>query len=590
MLLQEASRSALAQISRRTTSRGLHQFQSAPRRGTHYNRILTAIRHNVWNRPSTVTLAAVATLAILYSSSGLQEAHAEVASPIAEITVEKSKRKKGGSNEENRDLISSQHLQVKRSWEKPGVYAWGSNTGRVAAPDSDEPYIKQPQRIPYFDDVLLRDIKLDRNFGAAVKEDGDLVQWGKEYSEESTKPTVTLKGRDLKSIAISRDRIVGLSRSGSLYSVPVSKMDQETGPKPSEASWIPFWNSRSSISYRKLKPNNLAYGEKVTDISGGLEHVLLRTNTGRVFSAASGTEEFPSRGQLGVPGVTWLTRPEGPYDMCHEITTLKGFEIEKIATGDHHSLVLDKEGRVFSFGDNSCGQLGFDYSSESPYIDAPSLLPMQKLYAGTNQTPKVTGISAGGVNSFFSVDATRVAGPRKNVSETRGLGRVTADTWSCGQGIKGALGNGKWTHIQGTPTKVQSLSGLFEYDEKKNRVIPIRMAQISVGSTHASAVMDNVTYLDASEKGSENDTNWGADVLWWGGNEYYQLGTGKRNNVTNPIYIRPLDMAAETEVGRKEDHRFHITPRHNVKVRGRKVSMEQRIECGRDVTAVYSGL
>jgi alpha-tubulin suppressor-like RCC1 family protein len=590
MLLQEASRSALAQISRRTTSRGLRQFRSAPRCGTHYNRILTAARHNVWNRPSTVTLAAVATLAVLYSSSGLREAHAEFASSLAEITVEKSKRKKGGSKEENRDLISSQHLQVKRSWEKPGVYAWGSNTGRVAAPDSDEPYIKQPRRIPYFDDVLLRDIKLDRIFGAAVKENGDLVQWGKEYSEESTQPTVTLKGRDLKSIAISRDRIIGLSRSGFLYSVPVSKMDQETGPRPSEASWIPFWNSRSSISYRKLKPTNLAYGEKVTDISGGLEHVLLLTNTGRVFSAASGTEDFPSRGQLGVPGVTWLTRPEGPYDMCHEITTLKGFEIEKIATGDHHSLVLDKEGRVFSFGDNSCGQLGFDYSSESPYIDAPSLLPMQKLYTGTNQTPKVTGISAGGANSFFSVDATRVAGPRENVSEARGLGRITADTWSCGQGIKGALGNGKWTHIQGTPTKVQSLSGLFEYDEKKNRVIPIRMAQISVGSTHASAVMDNVTYLNASEKGSENDTNWGADVLWWGGNEYYQLGTGKRNNITNPIYIRPLDMAAETEVGRKEDHRFHITPRHNVKVQGRKVSMEQRIECGRNVTAVYSGL
>ena len=401
---------------------------------------------------------------------------------------------------------------------------------------------------------------------------------------------MTLKGKDLKSIAISRDRIVALSNNGQVYSLPVSKRDQESGSKLSESSWIPGWNSTAHVSYRKLQPANLSYNEKVTAISGGLEHILLMTSGGRVFSAASGSEDFPSRGQLGVPGVTWQTRPEGAYDMCHEITTLKGFEAAKLATGDHHSLVLDKEGRVFAFGDNSCGQLGFEPSSESPCIDAPSLLPMQKLYNGTGQTPKVTGISAGGVNSFFTVDATKIAVPGEDPANLRGLGRVTADTWACGQGIKGNLGNGRWTHIQGTPIKIQSLSGLFEFDEKKNVVIPIRVGQISVGSTHASAVLDNVTYLDASEKSSENDTNWGADVLWWGGNEFYQLGTGKRNNVATPMYIKPLDMSAEIEAGRREEHRFHITPRHTVNLKGRKVSMEQRIECGRNVTAVYSGV
>jgi alpha-tubulin suppressor-like RCC1 family protein len=590
MSLHTASRNAFAQTSRRITIRKLQHLQSGSKRCIHNRYSSASAKHQTWTRPSAITLAAAAGLALIYSSSGLHEAHAEAAPPPAELTIEKPKKKKGASKEENRALISSQHLQVKRSWENPGVYAWGSNTGRVAAPDSEEAYVKTPRRIPYFDDVLLRDIKLDRNFGAAVKENGDLVQWGKGYSEENAQPAVTLRGKNLKSIAVSRDRIVGLSKNGSVYSIPVSRMDQESGPKPSEASWIPFWNNRSNISYRRLKPKNLAYSEKVTDISGGLEHVLLLTTAGRVFSAASGSEDFPARGQLGVPGVTWSTRPEGPYDMCHEITTLKGFDVAKVAAGDHHSLVLDKEGRVFSFGDNSCGQLGFDYSPESPSIDAPSLLPMQKLYAGTNQTPRVTSISAGGVNSFFTIDATRVTGPGEKAAEVRGLGRVTADTWSCGQGIKGGLGNGRWTHIQGTPTKIQSLSGLFEYDERKNQVIPIRMARISVGSNHASAVMDNVTYLNASEKSSENDTNWGADVLWWGGNEFYQLGTGKRNNVSNPVYIRPLDMAAEAEAGRKEEHRFHITPRHMVKTGNRKVSMEQRIECGRNVTVVYSGV
>jgi alpha-tubulin suppressor-like RCC1 family protein len=526
--------------------------------------------------------------AILLAAYSMRELHAEVSPTPVEVTIEKSKKRKNATKEETRDLISSQHVQVKKSWENPGVYGWGSNTGRVAAPDSDESVIKTPRRISYFDDVLLRDLKLDRKFGAAITEDGDLLQWGKGYSEEEFMPTKTLRGKDLVSLCLSRDRIIALSSSGKVYSIPVSKADQDSGPKPSEDSWFPFWKGRSLISYRTLQPANLGWKEKVSKLDGGLEHVLLLTNSGRVFSAASGTEDFPSRGQLGIPGLTWLTRPEGPYDMCHEITTLRGFDISQIAAGDYHSLALDKDGRVFAFGDNSSGQLGFDYNSEAPFVDAPSLLPTQRLYSRTNQQPKVTSIAAGGANSFFMLDATRIAGPGENLSSARGLGKVTADTWSCGNGLVGTLGNGKWTHAQGTPVKIPSLSGLFEYDEKAHRVIPIRLAHISVGSTHASAVMDNVTYLGATDKSSENDTNWGADIVWWGGNEFFQLGTGKRNNVSAPLYIQPLDTFAEKAAGRKEEHRFHITPKHRVTFKGRKVNMEQRVECGRNVTAVYS--
>ncbi|KIW10207.1 hypothetical protein PV08_11168 [Exophiala spinifera] len=577
---------ARSQRSRITQARSRVQLYN-PRHHIHNY----SATHRAWKRPSAAIFAVVASIALVYSASQPKHIQAEApAQEPPELVIEKLKKKKGASKEEIRDLISSQHLQVKKSWENPGVYAWGSNTGRVVAPDSDEAYVKIPRRIPFFDDVLLRDLKLDRDFGAAVLENGDLVQWGKGYSEDNVQPTVTLKGKNLSSIVLSRDRIIGLGKNGIVYSVPVSKLDQEIGKKMSERSWIPFWTTTSDIAYRKLTPKGLGALEKVTAISGGLEHVLLLTNSGRVFSAASGTEDFPSRGQLGVPGLTWLTRPEGAYDMCHELTTLKGFDITKLASGDTHSLVLDKEGRVFAFGDNSSGQLGFDYNPEAPYIDTPSLLPISKYYQGTNQVPKVTSISAGGRNSFFTIDATRVVGPSEDPSEVRNLGRVTSDTWSCGTGIRGALGNGRWTHIQDGLTKVPALSGLFEYDERTNSVIPIRMAQISVGATHVSAVMDNVTYLDASDKSSENDTNWGADVLWWGGNEFYQLGTGKRNNVPNPIYIKPLDSAAEIQAGRKEEHRFHLTPKHSVQVKGRKVQLEQRVECGRNVTAVYSGV
>jgi alpha-tubulin suppressor-like RCC1 family protein len=449
------------------------------------------------------------------------EVHAEEQTDEEEVMKFEAPRRKARSTDDNRNIISSQHLQVQRSWENPGVYAWGSNTGRTVAPDSDERYVKTPRRIKFFDGKLLRDIKMDRNFGAAIDEKGDLLQWGTGFSTEAREPTPTLRGKNLKSLAISRDRIIALASNGSVYSIPVSQKDQQEGPKPASTSWIPFWGGSNDVSYRTRTPENLAWSEKVVDVKSGLEHALLLTNTGRVFSLASGTQDFPSKGQLGIPGLTFASRPKGPMDMPHEITTLKGFPISKIATGDNHSLVCDTAGRAFSFGDNTSGQLGMPYNAEAPYVDAPSLLPTQKLYAGTAQQGKITNVFAGGNTSYLTVEASK---PHES--------RITADTFAFGHGLTGQLGTGRWVHTAPDPTKIPTFSGLFEWDEGNNSVIPIRLHNISVGATHAAAIMDNVASVVTAAKSrklTENDTNWGRDILFWGNNEYYQIGSGKRS-------------------------------------------------------------
>jgi alpha-tubulin suppressor-like RCC1 family protein len=581
--------SVYAMISSRAIPRafkiqqGSRTIQRRCFRGASRSRVAVLTRASPRSRRAAGILSLTFGTACLYHFK--TTLHAESVPATAKPKFEETRRR-ASSKEESRDIISSQHLQVKKSWENPGVYAWGSNAGRVVAPDSEESIIKTPRKIPYFDGKLLRDIKLDGKFGAAITENGDLLQWGSGFSPDCREPMVTMQGKDLVKMSISRDRILALSSSGIVYSISASQADLESGPKMQESSWFPFWKRSSRVSYRIINPSNMAWGERVSDISSGLEHCLILTSKGRLFSAASGSEDFPAKGQLGIPGLTWTTRPESSFDQPHEISTLKGFEITKIATGDFHSLAIDKQGRVFAFGDNTFGQLGLECSSESPTIDAPSLLPIDRLYKGSNLLPRVTDIAAGGMNSFFSIDATRIAGQSED--DPRGLGRITADAWSCGQGIWGTLGNGKWTHIQDTPTKIKALSGLSEYDELKNEIVPIRLARISIGSTHASVVMANVTHLEATDKTSQHDTNWGADVLWWGGNECFQLGTGKRSNLSIPTYIAPLDFQADKEKGRREEHRFQITPRKKISLNGRNVSVEQRIECGRGASAVYS--
>ncbi|PNY29807.1 Protein FMP25, mitochondrial [Tolypocladium capitatum] len=514
-----------------------------------------------------------------------------------ELAFEKP-RQQPVSKEDNRDLISSQHLQVKNSWEHPGVYAWGSNTGKVIDPNSNEKYVKLPRRISFFNDQLLRDLKLTQGFGVAITENGDLVQWGLGFSKTDPKPAMTLKGKDLIKVDVSADRVIALSRKGVVYSIPSSRDDQEDGAKQDQqkSSWS-LWSSgdKESISFRTLTPTNLDRGEKVTDISSGLEHCLLLSSKGRVFSAASSVTSFPSKGQMGIPGLGWETRPRGPYDQAHEILTLKGFEADKIATGDYHSVVLDKIGRVFSFGDNTFGQLGFETEGGLPYMSAPAMVSINKLYSSSGLVPKVTSIAAGGTNTFFTVDAkVPSAGEASGAAPARRMPQTVSDLWACGQGVSGTLGTGRWTHVSLAPTKVKALSSLFEFDEKTNKMTPIKLKALSIGSTHCSAIMDNVTETKTSKRSTENETNWGADVMFWGGNEHYQLGTGKRTNMNVPTYIGPLDGGeGDADKGREgETHRLCLAPRQTTRLgkggKGRKVTLEQKVECGRFVTGVYS--
>ncbi|KAI5466860.1 regulator of chromosome condensation 1/beta-lactamase-inhibitor protein II [Mariannaea sp. PMI_226] len=504
---------------------------------------------------------------------------------------------RAATKEETRDILSSQHHQVKESWKHPGIYAWGSNVGRVIDPNSKEKYVKLPRRVAYFDDQILRDLKLTQWFGAAVTEKGDLVQWGLGFNKDDPSPLPTLTGKDIIKIDVSADRIIALSRKGNVYSIPSSYEDLEGGLKEEQvrSSWSLWGNTgKELVHFRPLTPS-LGRGETVIDISAGEEHCLMLTSKGRVFSAAASALEFPSKGQMGIPGLSWDNRPAGSYDQPHEVLGLKGFVIDQIAAGAHHSVALDNTGKVFSFGDNSFGQLGFDTEFGRASVDSPSLLATNRLY-GNDSIPTVTSIAAGGNNSFLSIDAAeriRHDDP-KALALSKRLPRTTSDLWAFGQGVYGTLGTGRWSHVSPRPTKVKALSALFEFNEKSNAMAPIKLKALSIGTTHCSAVLGNLTETSVSSTNSANAINWGSDVLLWGGNEHYQLGTGKRTNMNTPTYIGALDAEPGVSQGdQSEFHRLCITPRSTVRLdggKGRKVTMEQKIECGKYVTAVYSAV
>lgn len=48
----------------------------------------------------------------------------------------------------------------------PSIHgADGHFRGRVVAPDSKEDYVRVPRRLTFFDDVVLRDLRMDSDVG-----------------------------------------------------------------------------------------------------------------------------------------------------------------------------------------------------------------------------------------------------------------------------------------------------------------------------------------------------------------------------------------------------------------------------------------
>ena len=485
-------------------------------------------------------------------------------------------------------LEYSQHAQVQMFWENPGVYLFGSNRGRVANPASSESYTKQPVRLTELDGLALRDLKVGEDMGVAVLDNGDVVQWGDKYWGEKRETgdrltDVTLKGKNITKVELSSDTVFALAQSGEVYALPYGRQDQLEGPKTQEPAWFGLSTSPSTISYRRVRGK-----DTFTDIATGKDHLVLLSGQGQVFTAAT-TVRGNSRGQMGLHGHT-----AQDVDACdieaHLVLGFKNAPAVSIAAGEHHSVVLDSDGEVFTFGANGHGQLGFEFQAESQDVSTPTSVAVSQLYA-RNFAVRCRSIAAGGKNTFMVIEATEYG----RTDSTK------VDIWACGTGLQGQLGNNTWNHHQSRPVKVRSISGLREWDEVNHRPIPIGVHSLSVGNTHVVAVLDNVAYVGA-ETDDFHDVNWGRDVFLWGGNADYQMGTGKRNNRATPEYIQPMESRAETMAVRSGwqpesgDHkRFQLTPAKVITVKtadghSKKMNVEQAVVAGDKVTACYARL
>ncbi|KAK9366280.1 regulator of chromosome condensation 1/beta-lactamase-inhibitor protein II [Lipomyces kononenkoae] len=424
-------------------------------------------------------------------------------------------------------FLISQPVTAEQAEDNIGVYAWGANGKHVVGPGLKDVAVKTPRKISYFDDMELRDLVLGDSFGVAVTARGDLLAWGDGYDPAASVPELILSGKNIRSVQISEGRIYALTNKGDkIYSIPGSKRDmQNSADNKQNMPWYSsiFASYGKSVEFDTIKVPHGAF-ENIKQIVAGDHHLVILTSGGKVYTCITGSNPvYSTEGQLGVPilledGETDSIAPE----QVHEVATLRGVNIVQVAAGQSHSVVRDDRGRVWSFGSNSHGQLGVDYTIDTAFVPIPNIIALDKLYnVKGNADVFCEYIAAGGNNTVYSV---------------RNRKSNLADLWISGAGLHGQLGIGRYLHMQGVPGRIRSLSGILEYceEDKKYQEIPIRY--VSVGKRHLAAVLDNAT---------GTDSNSHRDLLIWGANDLFQLGNGKRSNLAKPDYMNQFLSAHE---------------------------------------------
>ena len=226
---------------------------------------------------------------------------------------------------------------------------------------------------------------------------------------------------------------------------------------------------------------NILNGKKIVQISAGDWHTVAIDEEGKVY-----TWGYNEDGELGDGTTNNSSVPICISDISGNI--LIGKKIVQISAGGCHTVAIDEEGKVYTWGNNTYGQLGNGTANDS------------------NVPICISDISGNILNGKKIVQIS--AGDRHTIAMDK-EGKVY--TW--GYNEDGQLGDGT-TKNSNIPICISDISDNILNDKK--------IVQISAGYYHSVAT---------DEEGK---------VYTWGSNGSYQLGNGTTGDSNIPICISDI--------------------------------------------------
>uniref|UniRef100_A0A672HNY0 HECT domain-containing protein n=1 Tax=Salarias fasciatus TaxID=181472 RepID=A0A672HNY0_SALFA len=274
--------------------------------------------------------------------------------------------------------------------------------------------------------------------------------------------------------------------------------------------------------------------QKITMISCGRAHSMAVSEQGQVFAWGAGEE-----GQLGLGSTEMAVR------IPRLVKRLCDYRISQVMCGNQHCIALSRDGQLFTWGQNTSGQLGLGKGEPSKLSPAPL-----KSLAGI----PLAQITAGGDHSFALSLSGAVFGWGKNRAGQLGLNdkqdravpchikflrsqkvvyiscgdehtaALTKDggLFTFGDGSWGQLGHGS-TNNEPLPRRVLELMGT-------------EVSQIACGRHHTLAFVPSSGMVYA-----------------FGCNSHGQLGTGMLGDARSPC---PVKLCTVTRVICGGDHSF----------------------------------
>ncbi|KAF8626336.1 hypothetical protein AX15_004995 [Amanita polypyramis BW_CC] len=463
----------------------------------------------------------------------------------------------------------------------------------------------------WLDNVALRDLAFHKNYAACVDARGDVYQWGEKVTSlQNQMPRLAMKGKDIKEIRLTDNKLYALSTTGRVYALSLVSSEeglhQSDSTSASNSWWGASWfgGKGESIEFIEVIPKQkLSWGERITSIVAGDNHLLAVTSKGRTFAHPI-NKHANSCGQLGIRKVEVhndlrdgkqeslvvdLTprslvdpfvmaalanrrgRPSEESDKApklndksihscpylFEIPALQGVFVEQVAAGRRSSFARTSTGRVLAWGANEYGQLGLGKEIPFETVTVPTEVILWRFTPATMQT-KCLDVSAGGDLTSFTVE------------RSKGSQASSVDLLMCGNGQWGGLGNNTYSTAQGTPVKAKSVSGLSEYDDDTRSLRPIQLHSIAISpSGHVMAILETSKNVG------------GRDLVVWGRNLAGELGNGRRSSVATPTTMEGVDgrVMLRRRKGEVRDMGGGVW--------GQGVAVEQRAAAGDGTSAIY---
>jgi len=221
---------------------------------------------------------------------------------------------------------------------------------------------------------------------------------------EKAGTTVSLAKGDGKNIRLAvvhagSSHSMAISRRGELFTWGLSSSG-ELG----HGTWSP-----TEVSIPKLVTS---FGStRIVSVCAGSNHTLAISEVGHVWSCGRNRH-----GQLGQGHMI----DEAAFFMVDD---LRNDRVVSVAAGKFHSMALAADGKLFTWGDNSGGQLGL-----ANLVDHPSPVLVDYLDpAIVRQGARVTAIAAGGYHSFALTVSGQLMATGRHKEGQLGVGGVSVN-------------------------------------------------------------------------------------------------------------------------------------------------------------------